>query len=313
MRQAGIWVDWRSRHPEIISSRTVGRGRCLAALADGDPRRQQPIGLRDVQPPDRSGNCDDPTDFRRQAIVRPSTWGDRGAGNWSGPPTASSRRPPPSCSPTWTLPATNSKRSGPRWSPSPAAVKPPSPSSSPITPEPRRSSHNSDRRHYSCRRRADRRAPAPAPTTPNEGAEQYRQDLYNAQQEAEMDAEALPSRPGLGAAVSPGRRNRAMTNIRGSGRYLLSRRHSRCRPRLGLVVIGVAVFLVAVVAGIRPHLVSGAGQAAPVPGPPVIGRDCVLGPPPRSTIRRRHPDWTARSSLQLLALPQRDRCVGQRA
>jgi len=45
----------------------------------------------------------------------------------------------------------------------------------------------------------------------------------------------------------------------------------------GLVVIGVAVFLVAVVAGLRPHLVTGSAQAVPVPGPPVVG-DCVLDP-----------------------------------
>jgi len=51
--------------------------------------------------------------------------------------------------------------------------------------------------------------------------------------------------------------------------------------QLGLVVIGVAVVLVALVAGLRPHLVPGAGQAAPVPGPPAVG-DCVLDPvPPR--------------------------------
>ncbi len=56
---------------------------------------------------------------------------------------------------------------------------------------------------------------------------------------------------------------------------------------MGLVVIGVAVTLVAVVAGLRPHLVPGAGRAAPVPGPPAVG-DCVLdplpGPPPGITV-----------------------------
>lgn len=51
------------------------------------------------------------------------------------------------------------------------------------------------------------------------------------------------------------------------------------RQRVGLVVIGVAVALVAVVAGLRPHLVAGSAQAAPVPGPPVAG-DCVLDPVP---------------------------------
>jgi len=44
-------------------------------------------------------------------------------------------------------------------------------------------------------------------------------------------------------------------------------------------VIGVALVLVAVVAGLRPHLVTGNAQAAPVPGPPVVG-DCVLDPVP---------------------------------
>jgi len=52
----------------------------------------------------------------------------------------------------------------------------------------------------------------------------------------------------------------------------------------GLVVIGVAVFLVVVVAGLRPHLVTGAAQAAPVPGPPVVG-DCVLDPVPGPPMR----------------------------
>ncbi len=51
------------------------------------------------------------------------------------------------------------------------------------------------------------------------------------------------------------------------------------RRQRGLVVIGVAVVLVAVVAGLRPHLVTGAAQAAPVPGPPAVG-DCVLDPVP---------------------------------
>ena len=48
---------------------------------------------------------------------------------------------------------------------------------------------------------------------------------------------------------------------------------------MGVVVIAVVVVLVAVVAGVRPHLVAGSGQAAPVPGPPTVG-DCVLDPPP---------------------------------
>jgi len=50
------------------------------------------------------------------------------------------------------------------------------------------------------------------------------------------------------------------------------------------VVIGVAVFLVVVVAGLRPDLVTGAAQAAPVPGPPVVG-DCVLDPVPGPPMR----------------------------
>ena len=45
----------------------------------------------------------------------------------------------------------------------------------------------------------------------------------------------------------------------------------------GLVVLGLAVVLVAVVAGLRPNLVTGSAQAVPVPGPPVVG-DCVLDP-----------------------------------
>jgi hypothetical protein len=49
------------------------------------------------------------------------------------------------------------------------------------------------------------------------------------------------------------------------------------RRRVGLVVIGSAVLLVAVLAGLRPHLVPGAAQALPVPGPPAVG-DCVLDP-----------------------------------
>jgi len=52
----------------------------------------------------------------------------------------------------------------------------------------------------------------------------------------------------------------------------------------GLVAIGVAVVLVAVVAGLRPHLVTGSAQAAPVPGPPVAG-DCVLDPVPGPLMR----------------------------
>ncbi len=51
------------------------------------------------------------------------------------------------------------------------------------------------------------------------------------------------------------------------------------RQRVGLVVIGVAVVLVAVVAGLRPHLVVGAAQAVPVPGPPAVG-DCAVDPLP---------------------------------
>jgi len=46
-----------------------------------------------------------------------------------------------------------------------------------------------------------------------------------------------------------------------------------------LVVIGSAVLLVAVMAGLRPHLVTGVAQAAPVPGPPAVG-ECVVDPLP---------------------------------
>ncbi len=51
------------------------------------------------------------------------------------------------------------------------------------------------------------------------------------------------------------------------------------RQRVGLVVIGLAVVLVAVVAGLRPQVVTGAAQATPVPGPPGVG-DCVVDPIP---------------------------------
>lgn len=51
------------------------------------------------------------------------------------------------------------------------------------------------------------------------------------------------------------------------------------RQRVGLLVIGVAVALVAVIAGLRHHPVAGVAQAAPVQGPPVVG-DCVLDPVP---------------------------------
>jgi len=50
-----------------------------------------------------------------------------------------------------------------------------------------------------------------------------------------------------------------------------------------VIVIGVAVLLVAVVAGLRPHLVAGAAQSAPVPGPPAVG-DCVLDPLPADPV-----------------------------
>lgn len=55
------------------------------------------------------------------------------------------------------------------------------------------------------------------------------------------------------------------------------------RQRVGLVVIGMALVLVAAVTGLRPNLVSGAGQAGPIPGPPVVG-DCVLYPLPDSAL-----------------------------
>lgn len=51
------------------------------------------------------------------------------------------------------------------------------------------------------------------------------------------------------------------------------------RQRVGLVIIGVVVALVLVVAGLHPHLVTGAAQATPVPGPPAVG-DCVVDPVP---------------------------------
>ena len=44
-----------------------------------------------------------------------------------------------------------------------------------------------------------------------------------------------------------------------------------------VVVVGVAVVLVAAGAGLRDHVVSGVGQAAPVPAPPAVG-DCVVDP-----------------------------------
>lgn len=53
----------------------------------------------------------------------------------------------------------------------------------------------------------------------------------------------------------------------------------RHRQRVGLVVLGVAVVLVAVLTGLRPHPVAGTGQAAPVPGPPAVG-SCVADPVP---------------------------------
>lgn len=45
----------------------------------------------------------------------------------------------------------------------------------------------------------------------------------------------------------------------------------------------MALVLVAAVTGLRPNLVSGAGQAGPIPGPPVVG-DCVLYPLPDSAL-----------------------------
>jgi len=43
----------------------------------------------------------------------------------------------------------------------------------------------------------------------------------------------------------------------------------------------MVAFLMAVIANVRPHIVAGAAQAAPVPGPPAVG-DCVLDPVPVS-------------------------------
>jgi len=51
------------------------------------------------------------------------------------------------------------------------------------------------------------------------------------------------------------------------------------RRRVGLVVIGLAVLLVAVVAGLRPQLVTGAAQSTPIQRPPGVG-DCVVNPLP---------------------------------
>ncbi len=54
------------------------------------------------------------------------------------------------------------------------------------------------------------------------------------------------------------------------------------RRQAGLLVIGLALVLVAVVAGRQTHLLAGAAEAPPIPGPPVVG-DCVVdslpGPP----------------------------------
>jgi len=47
---------------------------------------------------------------------------------------------------------------------------------------------------------------------------------------------------------------------------------------VGLVVIGLAVLLVAVVAGLRPQLVTGAAQSTPIPRLPAVG-DCVVDRP----------------------------------
>lgn len=49
------------------------------------------------------------------------------------------------------------------------------------------------------------------------------------------------------------------------------------------MVLCVALTLVVVITGLRPHLVPGAGQAAPVTGPPVVG-DCVVDPLPAPTL-----------------------------
>jgi hypothetical protein len=46
-----------------------------------------------------------------------------------------------------------------------------------------------------------------------------------------------------------------------------------------MVIIGLAVSVVAVVAGLRPHLVSGDAAATLIPEPPAVG-DCVVGPVP---------------------------------
>ncbi len=50
-----------------------------------------------------------------------------------------------------------------------------------------------------------------------------------------------------------------------------------------MLVLGVVMLLVAVVAGLRPHLVAGAAQSVPVPGPPAVG-DCVLDPLPADSL-----------------------------
>lgn len=74
------------------------------------------------------------------------------------------------------------------------------------------------------------------------------------------DVPTWPAAP-AGGAGDPG------VTVRGVGH----------RQWVGLVVIGVAVVLLAAVTGLRTHQVAGAGQAAPVPGPPAVG-DCVADP-----------------------------------
>ena len=65
----------------------------------------------------------------------------------------------------------------------------------------------------------------------------------------------------------------------GTGYLGLARATVIDRRRVGLVVIGLAVLLVAVVAGLRPQLVTGAAQSTPIQRPPGVG-DCVVNPLP---------------------------------
>lgn len=83
------------------------------------------------------------------------------------------------------------------------------------------------------------------------------------------------------------------------------------RQRVGLVVIGAALVLVAVVAGQQPHLVAGAGQAAPVPGPPAVG-DCVVDSPPGSLLESASVAATSGGTVPTYPAQQTRPCTGVR-